>query len=70
MSINVASGYISGYNKYCGRGRTKINKICKFLSPELYYWKLKRFSICRGVSHKSFSYIQIISGCSQKNPIH
>ncbi len=29
---------------------TSIN-ISKFLSPELYYyWKLERFSICRGVS--------------------
>ncbi len=27
--------------------------ISKFLSPELYYyWKLERFSIRRGVSHK------------------
>ena len=28
----------------------------KFLSPELYYyWKLERFSIRRGVSHKSLN---------------
>ncbi|EEJ72430.1 hypothetical protein HMPREF0548_0666 [Lactobacillus ultunensis DSM 16047] len=45
----------------------------KFLSPELYYyWKLERFSICRGVSHKSFNDARLFDyqWLFAKTPIH